>query len=214
MAEDGYPRSCVDCVTNSCRARDGAFPSFCLMDGFDLEDARTLSAELGKPEVHEFVEDAAQNASYSYANELSRIEETINFARRSGYTKIGIAACTSLVAEARMAARIFRAQGFEVFGAMCKVGSLSRPDLGIEEGNPDSVLCNPIYQAQLINERHVDLNVIIGLCVGHDSLFMKYADAPCTVLVTKDYRFDNCAVRGLREHDESGLCERLLEGIQ
>lgn len=214
MAENGYRRSCIDCVTNSCGARDGAFPSFCLMDGFDLEDEPALLSELRKPDVHSFVEDAAQNASWSFGGGLSRIEETIGFARRAGYGKIGIAACTSMAREARMAARIFRAQGFEVFGAMCKIGSLSRPDLDIDEGNPDSVLCNPIYQAQLINAHGVDFNVIVGLCVGHDSLFMRYADAPCTVLVTKDYRFDHCAVRGLREGDESGLCERLLEEIQ
>ena len=31
-----------------------------------------------------------------------------------------------------------------------------------------------------------DLNVIIGLCVGHDSLFIKYSKALVTTLITKD----------------------------
>jgi uncharacterized metal-binding protein len=30
---------------------------------------------------------------------------------------------------------------------------------------------------------------VVGLCVGHDSLFFKYAQAPTTVLVAKDRVF-------------------------
>ncbi|MDD4572348.1 MAG: DUF1847 domain-containing protein, partial [Clostridia bacterium] len=30
------------------------------------------------------------------------------------------------------------------------------------------------------------LNVVIGLCVGHDTLFYKYAESPVTTLITKD----------------------------
>jgi uncharacterized metal-binding protein len=30
------------------------------------------------------------------------------------------------------------------------------------------------------------LNVIIGLCVGHDSLFIRHSAAPVTYLVVKD----------------------------
>ena len=36
------------------------------------------------------------------------------------------------------------------------------------------------------DEAKTDLNVVIGLCVGHDSLFYKYAEAYTTTLVTKD----------------------------
>ena len=39
---------------------------------------------------------------------------------------------------------------------------------------------------RVINRAHTDLNVVIGLCVGHDSLFYKYADAYSTTLITKD----------------------------
>ena len=30
------------------------------------------------------------------------------------------------------------------------------------------------------------MNIIVGLCVGHDMLFAKYSDAPVTTLVGKD----------------------------
>jgi uncharacterized metal-binding protein len=47
-------------------------------------------------------------------------------------------------------------------------------------------MCNPILQAQVLNSEQTELNILLGLCVGHDSLFLKYAEAPCTVLAVKD----------------------------
>jgi uncharacterized metal-binding protein len=47
-------------------------------------------------------------------------------------------------------------------------------------------MCNPIYQAKLLNHENTDFNILLGLCVGHDSLFFKFAEAPTTVLAVKD----------------------------
>ncbi len=47
-------------------------------------------------------------------------------------------------------------------------------------------MCNPILQAQLLNKEKTDLNILIGLCVGHDSLFIKYSEAIVTTLIAKD----------------------------
>lgn len=41
-------------------------------------------------------------------------------------------------------------------------------------------------QARILNDAGCDLNVIVGLCVGHDTLFMRHAEAPVTYLVVKD----------------------------
>jgi uncharacterized metal-binding protein len=46
--------------------------------------------------------------------------------------------------------------------------------------------CNPIVQALLLNTVKTDLNVIVGLCIGHDILFTKYSKAPVTTLIVKD----------------------------
>ena len=46
--------------------------------------------------------------------------------------------------------------------------------------------CNPVAQARFLNQMKTDLNLIVGLCVGHDMLFTKYSDAPVTTLVVKD----------------------------
>ena len=47
-------------------------------------------------------------------------------------------------------------------------------------------MCNPILQAKILNEAKTELNIVVGLCVGHDSLFYKYSDALVTTAVTKD----------------------------
>ena len=123
-----------------------------------------------------------------YYCKATRIEEIVHFAGRMGYKKIGIATCIGLLNEARIAARVFRKAGFEVYGAACKVGSQMKTSVGLPETCEavGSVMCNPILQAKLLNQAGTDLNVVIGLCVGHDSLFYKYSDALVTTLVTKD----------------------------
>ncbi len=51
-------------------------------------------------------------------------------------------------------------------------------------------------QALLLNEAKTDLNILMGICVGHDALFCKYSDAPVTTFATKDFLAGNnpCAV--------------------
>ena len=39
---------------------------------------------------------------------------------------------------------------------------------------------------QKLAEAGTELNVVIGLCVGHDSLFFQHSRVPTTVLVVKD----------------------------
>lgn len=102
--------------------------------------------------------------------------------------KLGIATCVGLLNESRTLARIFRDNGFEVYGIACKAGAQKKTSVGIpEECNAVGVnMCNPILQAKMLNEAGTELNVVVGLCVGHDSLFYKYSDALCTTAVTKD----------------------------
>ena len=47
-------------------------------------------------------------------------------------------------------------------------------------------MCNPISQAELLNRHGCELTVLMGLCVGHDSLFFRYSTGLVTVLVVKD----------------------------
>ena len=121
----------------------------------------------------------------------TRVEDTIAFAKLMGYTKIGIATCIGLLDESNRLAEIIKAQGFTPVCVCCKTGSIDKLELGLEEKNkvrPGAFepACNPVAQAKLLNRAETDMNVIVGLCVGHDILFSKYSDAPVTTLVVKD----------------------------
>jgi uncharacterized metal-binding protein len=125
-------------------------------------------------------------------NKFPRLEETIQFAGKCNYRKIGIAFCVGLKREARLVADIFTAKGFEMVSVNCKVGGVPKESIGVkpeEKIAPPAIMetmCNPIAQAEVLNAEQVDLAVMLGLCVGHDTLFLKYIRPPCTVLAAKD----------------------------
>ncbi|PNU18786.1 hypothetical protein C2E25_15935 [Geothermobacter hydrogeniphilus] len=121
----------------------------------------------------------------------TRVEDTIALCKLMGFKKIGIATCIGLLDETRRLSEILAAQGLEPFSACCKAGSIDKLDLNLKEENkvrPNTFepACNPIAQARICNAEQTDMNIIMGLCVGHDMLFSKYADAPVTTLVAKD----------------------------
>ena len=121
----------------------------------------------------------------------TRVEDTIALAKLMGYRKIGIGTCIGLLEESNRLVEILTAQGFEPLSVCCKAGSIDKLELGIGENykvRPGTFepACNPIAQAQLLNQADTDMNIIVGLCVGHDMLFAKYSSAPVTTLVVKD----------------------------
>lgn len=121
----------------------------------------------------------------------TRVEEIIEFSKKMGYTKIGLAFCTGLAHEASVFSRILEKNNFQVVSVICKVGRVPKEILGIKEGEKVRIgefesMCNPIAQATLLNDFKTEFNVMLGLCVGHDSLFLKYVKAPTTVLAVKD----------------------------
>ena len=121
----------------------------------------------------------------------TRVEDTIAFAKLMGYKRIGMATCIGLLDETNRLAAILGAQGFTPVSVCCKSGSIDKLELGLTEAekvrpNTFEPACNPVAQARLLNRAGTDLNIIVGLCIGHDILFTKYSDAPVTTLVVKD----------------------------
>jgi uncharacterized metal-binding protein len=47
-------------------------------------------------------------------------------------------------------------------------------------------MCNPIGQASVLDDNGCELNILLGLCVGDDTLFIKHSRAPVTILAVKD----------------------------
>jgi uncharacterized metal-binding protein len=135
----------------------------------------------------------------------TRVEDTMEFARSMGYRKLGIASCIGLKREAAILESILRRNGFEVASAICKTGGVPKEMLGIkddEKTHPGQfeAMCNPIAQAKLLDAAGSELNVLVGLCVGHDALFSKESKAPVTTLIAKDRVLAHNPVAALYNH--------------
>ena len=121
----------------------------------------------------------------------TRLEEIINFSKKMGYKKLGVAFCIGLKNEAVILISILENRGFEVVSVCCKTGGIPKENIGLKDeekvrpGRHES-MCNPIAQAEILNKEGSEFNILLGLCVGHDSLFLKYSRALTTVFVVKD----------------------------
>ena len=143
-----------------------------------------------EPQTRKVSQESAVVESQGYCK-WTRVEEIVQFAKRMGFRRIGIANCISFVDHAHVLSGILESHGFEVVSVACKTGSIPKEDLGIADQDkvrPGAFesLCNPVCQAELLAAHGCELNVVMGLCVGHDSLFFKHAQGLTTVLVAKD----------------------------
>lgn len=179
--------SCVDCGVGNCDREDKKFPEFCMTTHMN-QDIKDAAMQKYEEERNQKIMYSAAQTEYEGYGVYTRVQETIEFAKKMGVKKIGIATCVGLLAESRTLTKVLRHFGFEVYGIACKAGTVPKTDVGIPKEccKVGKNMCNPILQAQILNEEKTDLNIVMGLCVGHDSLFYKYSDAIVTTLVTKD----------------------------
>jgi uncharacterized metal-binding protein len=194
---------CALCGTKACDVEPGVKknPPFCPMpEEADLL-AQVERTYRDREDLHRLTLESARTEAAGYCR-LTRVEEIMDFARRMGFTKLGIAHCIGLQYEAKLAYQIFTAGGFEVYTICCKVGSIEKERMGLldeEKVNPGEYepACNPVGQAEVLARAGTQLNVVIGLCVGHDSMFFMHSKAPATVLVVKDRVLGNNPVAAL-----------------
>ncbi|MBR9980411.1 MAG: DUF1847 domain-containing protein [Desulfatitalea sp.] len=151
--------------------------------------------------VGEFARQASRQEAEGYANRherpyvmqpaKTRMVEICEFARKLNYHRLGLAFCLGLAREAALVDEILQSNGFNVISVGCKAGRTPKEDIGITDtekvfqGRPEA-MCNPIFQALLLNQEATQFNILLGLCVGHDSLFFQHVKAPTTVLAVKD----------------------------
>lgn len=184
-------KSCTNCGTYNCASRSSKFPPFCLTENTDRQILDEAIDLYKNDELVSKIAHASAEVEGQYYGQLTRVEEIIIFAKKIGARKIGIATCVGLIEESKIFAKILNAKGLDFYSVACKVGGIDKNEIGImdeykiKKGGCEAI-CNPITQAKILNSVKTDLNVVVGLCVGHDSLFIKYSEAPVTTLITKD----------------------------
>ncbi len=179
--------TCASCRAYRCRDGDN-YPNYCP----SLQEAELLKSAAGRYSGEDLrtarVAALVEAAGYGH---WPRAREIMEFAARMGYNKIGLAFCLGLREEARIFSEVLQHNGFTVNSAICKAGAVAKEEIGVrpeEKLCPGSFepMCNPVAQANLLDAAGSRLNVILGLCVGHDTLFIKHSRAPVTVLAAKD----------------------------
>ena len=175
MNAESQPR-CVACRPKPCRdgedCRGVAGPHLAL-----YEDERIVRLHRAAT--------AVEGRHYGKAN---RLQEVMLFAEEMGFRKLGLAFCIGLADEGAAIEEVL-SRRFEVASVCCKSGGIDKAALGLEQINPQAdreTMCNPAGQADLLNAAGTELNIICGLCVGHDAIFGLRSTAPVTTLIAKD----------------------------
>jgi uncharacterized metal-binding protein len=185
--------SCAYCPENvrACRLGESAErgPGFCpsKVDQTGIDGA---AGEYDIAEIRRISQVSAVVEAEGYCK-WSRVQEVCEFAKRMGFKKVGIACCISFVDHAKVLSGILESHGLEVASVACKHGSIPKEELGLKDAEKVrpggfEAICNPVGQAELLSRAGCEFNVVLGLCVGHDSLFFKHAEGLTTVLVAKD----------------------------
>ena len=193
MAKKDIILSCSDCAALACRAKnESRYPAFCLTEHVDNDQlAKVMKIYEDNQEMGDISRVSAGIEGEFYGR-LTRVEETIEFIRRMGFKKIGIASCVGLMRETSIFARILKASGIDYFTVGCKVGAVDKTEIGVPNekklngGCGHESMCNPIMQAKTLAANGCDFNIVIGLCVGHDTLFLRHSKVPTTVMIVKD----------------------------
>jgi uncharacterized metal-binding protein len=200
--KDRVRSECAACSVKDriCVTEGGKGPKFCSTLNYRAIIEKALR-EYEKPEIREFARMASIQEGECYVDRdvqpyvfhpvKPRVQEVCEFAHKMGYTKLGVAFCGGLHEEARTLSDILKAQGFTVSSVMCKCGRVPKEAIGVLDTEKIRIgqfepMCNPIIQAAILNDEETDFNILVGLCVGHDSLFFRYSKAFTTVLVAKD----------------------------
>ena len=204
--DDFFERSCANCGNFHCDHLDSDWPDFCMTTNNPDEFFEEALDEYRNDEQTRKIFQAAAECEGLYYGALTRVEEVALFAKKIGAKRIGIATCMGLREETRLFTKVLKAKGFDtVCAVICKVGGIDKTkadipeDVKVRPGQHES-LCNPIVQAKVLNSQKTDLNVIVGLCVGHDTLFIKHSEAPVTYLIVKDRVLAHNPAAALYQH--------------
>ena len=187
--------SCAQCAIHACYQQDHSkMPANCPMRQAD--QMQKAFAVYSQPAYQDFYIQSCIVEAEGYG-EWPRLRETIEFAKKLDYTRLGMAFCYGLRKEAKIVDSLLRRHEFEVVSVICKTGGIDKSEAGIPgqyRVRPErsfEAMCNPVAQAMLLNSQHTQLNISLGLCVGHDALFAKFSDALVTTLVVKDRALAN-----------------------
>ncbi|OGP88441.1 MAG: hypothetical protein A2156_03155 [Deltaproteobacteria bacterium RBG_16_48_10] len=185
--------TCIDCEAYKCHYPEvkKSPPQDCPRKNYPRLLKQTIEKSRNDPSIRKIniaCEEVLKRGHDSLGYNWTRMRELIEYARVLGYKRMGIAGCIGLIEESKIIGRILTEAGFYVALVSCMAGGAPRSKFGLKErdGGSSHFACNPLMQAEVLNQEKTDLNVMVGLCLGHDILFIKNSKADVTPLIVKD----------------------------
>lgn len=169
---------CASCKSHACYTKD--------MNCSNVSNSEVIAAYT---EDEKKIMQAAAYVEATFYSNITRLQETAEFAKAMGYKRLGMAFCIGLNDEAHYIERFYKKQGFDFFSVCCKNCSVAKKILGLKQVHPEQeheAMCNPKFQAKFLNDAGTELFISCGLCVGHDAIFNANCKGPVTTLVVKD----------------------------
>jgi len=140
--------------------------------------------------------EAALDISCERERTLCRLSELIYFCLEMQYERVGVAYCIDLEEPTEILVRVLR-RFFKVYPVCCKIGGIKQSnmepsyDKKYRNKTNHEIACNPWGQVQALNNIGTDFNIMVGLCMGADCVFLQGSTAPSTVLFVKDRSLAN-----------------------
>jgi tRNA-Thr(GGU) m(6)t(6)A37 methyltransferase TsaA len=141
-------------------------------------DFPTLTDLYGDPVSLELLRNAALVEARGYGR-WTRLREVVELSRLMGFRKLGLACGPDMIPVAELASESMAGRGLE-------------PVLP-----PPPAWGDPLTQARFFRDTPTDLNVVTGLSVAAEALFLKASEAPAAVLIARDLRFHHNSAAAL-----------------
>ncbi|MFC1662164.1 DUF1847 domain-containing protein, partial [Gemmatimonadota bacterium] len=187
-----FPRDCMECKDRVClQGKPCPYLTLPTLKDPDQESLKIL--------------ESAWDVALENERTLCRLAELVYFALEMGCQRVGIAFCIDLLEPASILTDVLK-RFFEVIPVCCKVRGIpaDHPTLcgpaGPAHTGDRDVACDPVGMAEVLNSRETDLNVLVGLCVGVDSVFARESNAPVTTVFVKDKSLANNPIGAVYSH--------------
>ncbi len=188
--------TCGICTVKTCSKGTTDYPINCPTN--DEKETIAESIDIYRSDVTvNRIMDLANNLAKDDSGEFrSRAEEIVTLVDQMSFKTIGIAFCISMSRQVKQFIKMFSEKNIKIVSVCCKAGGIGIDEIGIN-AKPSKFIasCNPITQAEIMNKENTELNIIVGLCVGHDIIFNKYSNAFVTTLVAKDRKHSHNPVK-------------------
>lgn len=175
---------CLDCGTKNCyNRRLGPKTKDCF--GIDYKDEVRLNP--AETALISKANSATQKAFKRRINDNFAINWLIGFVKDFFGDKatVGVASCLGTVEKARGVIKILEREGMKTALVTCKLGGLTI-DAVNRDGKPyKHPGCNPVAQAKIFNKLNVPVVILVGLCIGHDMIFIKHCKSYIIPFATK-----------------------------